>query len=126
MASGRVERLFSYGTLRQAEVQLANFGRLLDGEAAAAAGWRLEDIHIADPTVVALSGTEWHRIMVPGDDPGECVDGMVFALTSDELAAADAYEVSDYARVEIALRSGGRCWAYVRAVDAPLSPPPPQ
>ena len=64
---------------------------------------------------IALSGLEWHRIMVPGGDPAECVEGMVFALTPEELAAADAYEVADYSRVEIALRSGGRCWAYVRA-----------
>ena len=115
MAGVRGERLFSYGTLRQPDVQLENFGRLLEGEADAASGWRLDDIHIADPAVAALSGSEWHRIMVPSQDPADCVEGMVFALTPDELAAADAYEVSDYARVEIALRSGDRCWAYVAA-----------
>ncbi len=115
MAAERSERLFSYGSLRQPEVQLGNFGRLLDGEPDAALGWRIEEVRIDDPAVVALSGSDRHKIMAPSGDRADCVEGMVFALTPDELAAADAYEVADYARVEIALRSGGRCWAYVRA-----------
>ncbi len=126
MAGRCDERLFSYGSLRQPEVQLGNFGRLLNGEADAASGWRVEDVHIADPAVVALSGSSRHKIMVASGDPGDCVEGMVFVLTPDELAAADAYETADYARVEIALRSGGRCWAYISAAGAPLSPPPPE
>lgn len=55
MADTRGERLFSYGSLRQPEVQRANFGRLLEGEADAAIGWRVEEVHIIDPAVVALS-----------------------------------------------------------------------
>jgi hypothetical protein len=35
--------------------------------------------------------------------------------TASELTAADAYEVSDYRRVEILLKSGRRAWAYVKA-----------
>lgn len=126
MADGRSERLFSYGSLRQPEVQLGNFGRLLEGEADAASGWRVEEVHIDDPAVVALSGSDRHKIMVPTGDPADCVEGFVFALTPDELAAADAYEVADYARVEIDLRSGGRCWAYARADAAKVRPSLPQ
>ena len=108
------QRLFSYGSLRQSEVQLGNFGRLLVGEADAARGWRIEAVRIDDPRVVALSGSALHKIMVPGGET-DVVEGLVLALTAEELAKADAYETADYARVEIALRSGGRAWAYVRA-----------
>lgn len=115
MAIERSERLFSYGSLRQPEVQQANFSRLLDGEADTALGWRIEDIRIDDPAVVAVSGSALHKIMVASGDPSDLIPGFVFALTPAELAAADAYETADYARVEIELRSGRRAWAYVRA-----------
>ena len=40
---------------------------------------------------------------------------MVFEITADELAAADAYEVADYKRVEIMLLSGKKAWVYIKA-----------
>ncbi|WP_281280720.1 hypothetical protein [Falsirhodobacter xinxiangensis] len=40
---------------------------------------------------------------------------MVFRITAAELAAADAYEVADYKRVEVALTSGRKAWVYVQA-----------
>jgi hypothetical protein len=43
------------------------------------------------------------------------VPGTLFLITEAELAAADAYEVSDYKRIEVSLRSGRRAWVYVRA-----------
>jgi len=43
------------------------------------------------------------------------VAGTVFEITPAELAAADAYEVSDYARVAVKLKSGVEAWVYVRA-----------
>jgi len=39
----------------------------------------------------------------------------VFRISADELAAADRYEVSDYVRVLVPLRSGRQAWVYVRA-----------
>ncbi|HEY4098796.1 MAG TPA: gamma-glutamylcyclotransferase family protein [Baekduia sp.] len=41
--------------------------------------------------------------------------GTVFDLTAEQLRAADAYEVADYARVEVPLRSGQTAWVYVFA-----------
>jgi len=67
--------LFSYGTLQDKAVQLANFGRELVGQHDAMLGY-------------AQSWVE---------------------------AAADAYEVSDYKRVSVALASGLTAWVYVQA-----------
>ncbi|MDQ0702424.1 hypothetical protein QF043_001216 [Pseudomonas sp. W3I7] len=67
------ELLFSYGTLQDKAVQLANFGRELVGQ---------HELGYAQSWVEA---------------------------------AADAYEVSDYKRVSVALASGLTAWVYVQA-----------
>lgn len=107
-------RLFSYGTLRQSEVQLANFGRRLEGVADALAGYRVSSVVIDDPEVVAESGSAVHPILVATGDPADIVEGVVFAITAAELDAADEYETDAYVRVEAPLRSGGRAWVYVQ------------
>ena len=106
--------LFSYGTLQQREVQLANFGRALDGSPDVLPGYRLETLTITDPDVVAVSGSAEHPFAVATGDPGDEIVGTVVTLTTAELAAADRYEVDDYTRVLVELRSGGSAWAYVR------------
>jgi hypothetical protein len=59
------------------------------------------------------------RACGPGVGPAQgeqlLVDGTVFAITAAELAAADDYEVDDYARVLVPLRSGRRAWVYALA-----------
>jgi Gamma-glutamyl cyclotransferase, AIG2-like len=106
-------RLFSYGTLQLPAVQLANYGRLLDGAPDVLAGHRLERIAIDDPEVVRLSGKAVHTIARPTGDPADRIPGTVFLLTQDELAATDAYEAKAYSRVEWALESGRKAWVYV-------------
>jgi gamma-glutamylcyclotransferase (GGCT)/AIG2-like uncharacterized protein YtfP len=106
--------LFSYGTLRQPEVQLATFGRLLDGREAGVVGYRLEWLTITDSAVIATSGSDRHPLLVP-DDLGASVTGTVFTITPDELLAADDYEVDDYARVLVPLDTGETAWVYVFA-----------
>jgi Gamma-glutamyl cyclotransferase, AIG2-like len=103
--------LFSYGTLQDRAVQLANFGRLLLGRPDSLPGYLLLPITIDDPTVVALSGKSQHTI-AKRTDAGEEVAGMVFEITAQELAAADRYEVAEYTRVEVTLKSGVRAWVY--------------
>ena len=117
MTDGADVLLFSYGTLRLPEVQLATFGRLLDGHDDAVLGHRLAWVTITDPHVVATSGSDRHPILVQADDPDAVVEGTVLRITEAELAAADEYEVDDYTRVQVPLRSGGRAWVY-----APASP----
>jgi gamma-glutamylcyclotransferase (GGCT)/AIG2-like uncharacterized protein YtfP len=107
--------LFSYGTLRQPEVQLANYGRLLNAQADALVGHRLVPIEITDPDVVRVSGKAVHTIAVASGDPADRIAGVVFLLSEAELAATDAYETESYARVETTLESGRSAWVYVLA-----------
>jgi gamma-glutamylcyclotransferase (GGCT)/AIG2-like uncharacterized protein YtfP len=109
------ERLFSYGTLQQESVQLANFGRRLQGSVDAVVGYRLSSVKITDPLVIATSGMDVHRMLVPSDDPADQVHGVVFAITPEELQAADSYETADYKRVSLRLLSGSEAWVYVSA-----------
>jgi gamma-glutamylcyclotransferase (GGCT)/AIG2-like uncharacterized protein YtfP len=76
-------------------------------------GYRLEMVEITDPEVVALSGERFHPNLVPSTDPAEEVAGTVFEITAAELAAADDYEVEDYKRVTVRLRSGVNAFVYV-------------
>lgn len=105
--------LFSYGTLQQAEVQRANYGRLLEGTPDALAGYRLEPLPISDPEVVRISGKAVHSIACRTGHSGDVVEGVVFRLSQEELAATDRYEVDVYARVEAELVSGTRAFVYV-------------
>ncbi|MGW2400787.1 gamma-glutamylcyclotransferase family protein [Kitasatospora sp. NPDC001664] len=106
-------RLFSYGTLQLEQVQLDRFGRRLDGSPDALPGHRMTVLRITDPGVIASSGTDHHPLVLPSDDPEELVEGSVYTVTDEELAAADDYEVDDYARREVVLASGTRAWVYL-------------
>jgi gamma-glutamylcyclotransferase (GGCT)/AIG2-like uncharacterized protein YtfP len=113
--SESTELLFSYGTLRQRKVQLTTFGRELDGRPDAIVGYDLEHVTITDPHVIATSGSDRHPILRPSQRQDAAVEGTVFAVSADELAAADAYEVDDYRRIAVPLRAGERAWVYVFA-----------
>jgi hypothetical protein len=106
--------LFAYGTLQQPNVQLATFGRLLEGRPDALPGFALAPLAITDPEVVAISGAAIHTIARRTGDPADLIAGIVFSITLAELEAADAYEVSA-ARIEVGLASGAKAFAYVSA-----------
>ena len=107
--------LFSYGTLQLESVQMSQFGRLLDGRDDVMPSYRREMLEITDPEVIRASGERFHPVICPSDDPEDEVPGKVFVITAAELEAADRYEVSDYKRVDVRLKSGLRAWVYVRA-----------
>ncbi|WP_394939666.1 gamma-glutamylcyclotransferase family protein [Psychromicrobium sp. YIM B11713] len=111
------ERLFSYGTLRQPEVQQALFGRSVPTISDALPGFVLDEVLITDPEVIATSGSDRHPILRRGS-AGDSVAGAFLELTEEELGAADAYEVDDYARVSVILASGAEAWVYVAQDDA--------
>jgi hypothetical protein len=106
-------RLFSYGTLRFPEVQRDIFRRLLEGREDVLAGYRLQPLEISDPEVVRISGLAVHTIACRTGDPADRIPGLVFSITPAELAAADAYEVDVYGRVEVRLESGKAAFVYV-------------
>jgi hypothetical protein len=105
--------LFSYGTLQLREVQLANYGRPLEGSPDALLGYRLEVLADRDPDAVRVSGTKTHLVVRETADPADRVPGVVFLLTSKELETTDKYEGSDYRRAELTLESGRRALVYV-------------
>jgi len=107
------ENLFSYGTLLKEEVQLATFGRKLEGKSDALIGYNLTMIRIEDQDFVATSGTADHRNLRFTGEPSDFVEGTVFAVTRKELEQADAYEPDGYSRVLARLRSGKSAWAYL-------------
>jgi uridine kinase len=113
--AGAAVRLFSYGTLQLPAVQVEHFGRELTGARDTLPGHRHDWVTITDPAVIAASGTDRHPIVRPADGPADSVDGTLLTLTTEELAAADLYEVDDYHRTLVRLGSGTHSWVYLAA-----------
>ena len=108
--------LFSYGTLQKKDIQLATFGRQLNGRADAIRGIVPRTVAVVDPEIRALTGESTHFDLEPTSDPQSTVPGTVFEITDEELRAADRYEeLAGYQRIEVPLQSGGQSWVYVRA-----------
>jgi hypothetical protein len=105
--------LFSYGTLQLPHVQLANFGRLLDGFPDKLIGYHIDQVEITDPDVLAQSEQRFHPILRYSGQMFDEVQGIAFAVTELDVARADRYEVEDYQRVEVTLLSGRAAWVYV-------------
>jgi gamma-glutamylcyclotransferase (GGCT)/AIG2-like uncharacterized protein YtfP len=105
--------IFSYGTLRQPEVQRELFGRTLQAEDDVLSGFRIGMVAISNPDVVRLSGSAEHPGLVRSDDGNDRVEGQALAVTATELAAADAYEAADYYRAPVTLESGRPAFVYL-------------
>ena len=111
------ENLFSYGTLQLEQVQVATFGRRLDGKPDEMSGYSLAMVKIDDPAVVATSGKTHHPVVAYTGDCANRVTGTAFTITPEELAHADAYEVDAYRRDRVTLASGIAAWVYVDATS---------
>ena len=99
--------LFSYGSLKRADVQLATFGRLLEGT---------HDALVAFELVPPTPGVSPLANVIRSNSSDSRVAGMVFEITDAELASADEYERRDgYVRVTATLASGKSTWVYVDA-----------
>ena len=105
--------IFSYGTLRQPDVQRAVFERELHGENDFLTGFRIGTVKISNPNVVALSGAAEHPGLIQTGDPADRVAGTALAVSESELAAADAYERADYIRHEVKLASAKTAFVYL-------------
>ena len=111
------ELLFSYGTLRNEEVQLSTFGRKLEGSPDTLIGYRLTMIRIMDEHFVETSGTAHHRNLQFTGSESDLVEGAVFRVTTKELELADTYEPEGYKRVQATLKSGATTWVYVNVIS---------
>lgn len=110
-----MELLFSYGTLQDEPVQLATFGRKLATVTDTLSGYTLTMLAIKDLEVVKTSGKSHHPIIRHTGNPLDKVTGSLLEITSDELAHSDQYEVDDYKRVSVTLKSTNMAWVYVDA-----------
>jgi gamma-glutamylcyclotransferase (GGCT)/AIG2-like uncharacterized protein YtfP len=108
--------LFSYGTLQNKNVQVANFGRELTGREDALPGYVRRLMATMDPEIAALTGESHYANVEPSSNPEDAVSGTVFEITEQELAATDRYEEdAEYRRISVTLRSGAQAWVYLRA-----------
>ena len=112
MSVGPLHRVFSYGTLRQANVQKALYGHEVQTTSDSLSGWSLSWIPITDQEVIAASGSDRHPILRRGDE-NDSVSGAFLTLTEEELKATDDYEVTDYIRLQVTLDSGVQAFVYV-------------
>ena len=113
------ERLFSYGTLQLESVQMSTFGRLVTGTSDALLGFELAMLPIEDPAVAASLGQTHYAMARFTGRASDVIIGTVFDVTPGEIQGADEYEIDDYKRVAVTLRSGARAWVYIDARDAP-------
>ena len=113
------ELLFSYGTLKLESVQLATFGRRLEGAADFLPGFEMALYRIEDPKVVKTSGKTHHPMARYTGRDADAVAGTVFQVTKEELENADRYEVDAYRRIAARLGSGLSAWVYVSSAHAP-------
>lgn len=105
--------LFTYGTLREAHVQRAVFGRELEGADDALDGFALGSVTITDPGVRDMSGEARHPILRrSGSSPR--IAGSALALDEADLEKADRYEAANYVRVPVVLASGRHAFVYVQ------------
>jgi len=107
--------LFSYGTLRDEQVQLDLFGRILAGRKDDLLGYEQALVRIADPMFASTSGKALHSILRPAPSVESAVSGTAFEITDAELERADNYEPAEYRRVIANLTSGRQAWVYVDA-----------
>jgi gamma-glutamylcyclotransferase (GGCT)/AIG2-like uncharacterized protein YtfP len=104
MAATRTISLFSYGTLRHKDVQVATFGRELAGREDSLLGYVR--------TITEAGGVLYYNIEA-SSSPEDSVSGTVFEITEQELAAVDRYERErGYHRTRVTLRSGIQAWVY--------------
>jgi gamma-glutamylcyclotransferase (GGCT)/AIG2-like uncharacterized protein YtfP len=105
-----VEKLFSYGTLRDGDVQRAVFGRTVDTTPDLLSGYRLVSVRVSNWDAAAISGGDVQLTLVPGE--GEPIKGSVLNITEEELRRADNYEPKEFKRVQVRLCSGIEAWVY--------------
>lgn len=115
MEEHKTEHLFSYGTLQSGVVQLATFGRTLEGRPDALVGSNIVMVEIQDQDFVLASGAAHHRNLRFTGLPTDIVEGTVLSLTSEELELADSYEPAGYGRIQVVLKSGSTAWIYINS-----------
>lgn len=112
-----MELLFSYGTLRLEQVQLATFGRTLNFKPDALVSYRVVSVQIHDQDFIAKNGAGPQRSLEYSGLSSDIVEGVALELTKDELELADGYEPAEYKRNLVQLKSGVSAWVYLSSSE---------
>jgi hypothetical protein len=105
--------LFSYGTLQQEPVQLATFGRALEGQRDELRRYERAFVPVSDPALVARHGMTVTDTVAFTGRVEDTVSGTTLEVTDEEIARSDEYETPfDYDRIFLTLASGRAAWVY--------------
>ncbi len=97
-----MERIFTYGTLQDTPIQMQVIGRTLGtGTPDTLRGYKMAKL---------VSIHDIYNIIQP--QTGSVVNGIVYEVTTEELAKIDEYEGDAYLRVSATLVSTIRAWVY--------------
>lgn len=102
-----MEKLFTYGTLQQDDIQDHIYGRVLSGTNETLVGYIIKEIEIEEEF-----GIVKYPIITPTENSKDTIKGIVYELTLAEIRQTDNYEGSHYKRVEVELQSNEIVWAY--------------
>jgi gamma-glutamylcyclotransferase (GGCT)/AIG2-like uncharacterized protein YtfP len=102
MRASDTHHVFTYGTLRDKEIQLGVFSRVLSGTQDTLSTYRIAVQKVAGryPTIEHTQNEK------------DEIRGKIYTLTTEELELADAYEGAAYERIAVTLVSGKKAWAY--------------
>ena len=98
-----MEKLFVYGTLREAKVQQKLYNRIMKLSPDVLHGYKKSQVKINN----AL-----YPILIPGEGN---IEGFILELSTKEITITDEYETVAYQRKEVVLGSGQKAWVYVKA-----------
>lgn len=104
--------LFTYGTLRNTQLQVEWFGRELQGVADRIRGYRLEMVEIRDHKLTEESGEVYHPILEE-DPESHGVPGIVLDLSPEEFEKVSNQGFDHYRPIEAVLESGRKAIVYV-------------
>lgn len=102
-----MQKLFTYGTLQNEDIQENLFGRILQGTPEILIGYKLNEIQIEEEF-----GLMQYPIITETNKPEDTISGIVYEITTNDLHQADLYEGLHYKRVEVHLQSNEIVWAY--------------
>ena len=103
-----MEPLFSYGTLRSKQIQMQIFNKILTGTPDQLLGHKLKSLQIEEEF-----GMADYVVVVPSETPSDIIHGVVFNISSTDLAKIDLFESNAYKRVQVTLNSGIVAWIYM-------------
>ena len=108
------EYLFSYGTLRDGEVQMELFSRYLTGHQDILKGYKTSKIELDEEGFTGFCEHETYLIASVSEDENDAIEGTALEVTGDELLLSDEYEPEEYQRERVTLASGKQAWIYLR------------